>query len=94
MANLECSCGEVIPLGVIPNPAGWYLISELELADFSDDAPLRELHPHMKAMIRCPRCGRLYIYWNGDNSEPVVYAPEPEGKKGKLQTMIDRLNQP
>jgi hypothetical protein len=47
----------------------------------------------MTMMARCPKCDRLYIYWNGDAADPTAYTV-PAEEKGKLTKLIERLNQP
>ncbi len=94
MPNFLCSCGESISLTPIPNPLEWLLINAVRLDEFESNLTLSDLYPRMTSMLRCPKCDRLYIYWNSEDAEPTEYAPVPEPEKTKLQELMDRLNRP
>lgn len=76
MAKFLCRCGAVIHTsGGIPNPHQWMLVSDM---DFDQLAPAGSDALYRAATIafRCGSCNRLWIYWDGFDSEPISYAPE------------------
>jgi len=76
MAKYLCPCGGIVHTsGTIPHPLGLYILTEKqyeERADAEDfDVILESTGAH-----RCPDCARLWVWWDGWESEPTIYAPE------------------
>jgi hypothetical protein len=76
MAKWRCRCGEVLTnSGPIPNANGLYVMTE-ERYEERADAPDFDLIRDSVGAHRCPRCGRLWVWWNGSGEKPDVYEPE------------------
>lgn len=83
MQKLTCRCGEVLRYGMIPCPIEWLMISdqrfdEITVSDVRLDTS--EMSNAMARLLRCPSCGRLWVFWSGYDDEPVEYvvaAPRP-----------------
>ena len=76
MTKWPCPCGATLTTsGPIPHPDGLYVLREelyQQRADAGDFDVIREsIGAH-----RCPSCGRLWVWWDGWDAEPTVYAPE------------------
>jgi len=76
MPKIRCLCGEVIGLGEIPCPYEYMFISDEDYDKFDDPIDSVNLYLKMTKLIKCPACGRIYIYWNGFNEEPEVFQKE------------------
>lgn len=76
MAKWQCSCGAVLTTsGPIPNPDGLYVLSE-QGYEARADAPDFDLIRESVGAHRCASCERLWIWWDGWEEDPTVYAPE------------------
>jgi hypothetical protein len=76
MAKWRCRCGTVLTTsGAIPNPDGLYVLPEKRYEARADAADFDLIRESIGAH-RCRNCGRLWIWWDGWDGEPVVYAPE------------------
>ena len=77
MAKWQCACGAVLTTsGPIPHPDGLYVVPE-ELYEARADAGDFDLITESVGAHRCRACDRLWVWWNGWDGEPTVYAPEP-----------------
>lgn len=76
MPKLKCECSEVINLGGVPSRHQYLMISDKEYDNYSGLIDAEMLYSKMTIVVKCPVCGRLYIYNNGFNSPPVVYCLE------------------
>ena len=76
MPSILCKCGERLAYGEIPCPIEWLAISDsaYELHTGSIDA--ESLYREMTSILRCPSCDRLWVFWNGFDSDPTSYAPD------------------
>ena len=79
MPKLRCDCGDVMRYGDIPCPNEWLFISDTEYDAFSGVVDAEELYRAMKSFLRCPNCGRLWVFWNGFASAPEGYRPLETG---------------
>jgi hypothetical protein len=77
MPAIRCKCGEVIRYGEIPNPVEWLFISDTEFDAFSETIEAEALYRQMNSFLQCPACKRLWMFWNGFNSDPTEYLPQP-----------------
>lgn len=77
MAKYRCVCGETLTFsGEIPHPYQYDFVSDVEYDMYSGLIDAEELYRAMKAFFKCPRCGRLWFFWDGFDRDPVVYARE------------------
>lgn len=76
MAKFQCVCGEQISTsGLIPNPIEWRVISDTEFDEFQGQVSAEAVYLRMRAMFRCPASDHLWVFWDGFDAEPSVYAP-------------------
>jgi len=40
---------------------------------FNIEIKAEELYSEMKIVAHCPNCGRLHVFYNGFDKDPVVY---------------------
>lgn len=76
MPKILCRCGEIIGLGDIPSSNQWMIISDVDITDEdweNKNLNMADLYKKMNIVVKCPKCKRLYIYWNGFDKEPEVY---------------------
>jgi hypothetical protein len=76
MPSIQCHCGERLGYGEIPNPIEWLAISDAEYDAYSGMIDSEALYNAMRSFLKCPRCGRLWVFWDGFQKPPKVYAPE------------------
>lgn len=75
MPSITCRCGELLRYGQIPCPHEWLLISDKEFDRFSGPIEAEQLYQTMTSFMKCPRCGTLWIFWNGFSEIPQEYIP-------------------
>jgi hypothetical protein len=76
MAKWLCVCGQVIrSSGNIPNPQEWLLLSDAEFEAFDQPIPTHELYLKARHVYRCPVSDHLWIFWDGPEGPPRLYAP-------------------
>lgn len=76
MPSMLCKCGNKLSFGEIPNPIEWLLISDEKFDKFQGGVDLEAIYREMNSALKCSRCGRLWVFWNGFDSAPVSYAQE------------------
>ncbi len=76
MASILCKCGERLQLGLIPNPTEWLTVSDVEFDSLGVEVNSAAMYEKMTHFLKCPKCGRLWFYWNGFSEDPVCYTPE------------------
>ena len=79
MPGFKCKCDNIIKTGEIPNPNEWLIMSDVEYDEFSGMVDTEELYMRMKSMLVCKQCGRLWMYWNGYDNDPVPYVIDNRG---------------
>ena len=52
------------------------IISDDDYEKFDNPIDSVKLYLKMTMLVKCPVCGRIYIYWNGFNEEPEVFQKE------------------
>ena len=74
MAKFICKCENIIRTsGAIPNPNEWLIMSDVEYDSLDPKMNLDELNLKMKSFFICDRCGRLWFFWKGFDSDPIPY---------------------
>jgi hypothetical protein len=76
MPAIRCRCGESLRYGEIPNPIEWLLIADQEYDKYQGAIDAEALYQAMRNMLKCPKCARLWVFWDGFGSSPVSYAEE------------------
>lgn len=77
MPSIVCPCGERLGYGDIPNPIEWLVISDKEYDGYAGMIDSEDLYRKMRSILKCPRCRRLLVFWDGFESAPTIYFPEP-----------------
>lgn len=75
MPGLNCACGCRISFGQIPCKDEWLFISDERFDGVSGTLDSEELYKQMSSFLKCPSCGRLWLFWNGYSSEPQEFIP-------------------
>lgn len=76
MPKYLCKCGCTIPLGEVPSPNQYMIISDIDYEKYQGLINAEDLYLKMSIVAKCSNCGRLYIFWNGFNNAPSVYKVE------------------
>jgi hypothetical protein len=76
MPSIICHCGQRLGLGEIPNPIEWLTISDIAFDDLQGQVDAELLYQQMQTLLRCPRCHRLWAFWDGLDRPATVYAQE------------------
>lgn len=76
MPSILCRCGNKLNFGKIPNPIEWLMISDEGFDKFQGAVASEDIYREMSSVLKCSRCGRLWVFWNGFDSAPVSYTPE------------------
>jgi hypothetical protein len=75
MAGFMCKCGTTIRTsGAMPHPLQWMLISDEDF-DTLTTAGVEAIYTAATTAFKCESCGRLWVYWNGFDSEPRCHTP-------------------
>ena len=73
MPKIICKCNEVLDYGNIPSPIDYLFISDIDYADYEDEVDSEVLYKHMKIFLKCPKCNRLWFFWDGMDKKPIEY---------------------
>lgn len=77
MAKWACACGATIRSnGLIPNPDEWLMISDVEFIRFDNPVDPETIYRGASHAFLCPNCGRVHVFWDGMEQDPVVYVRE------------------
>lgn len=76
MPGIKCICNNIIRYGEIPNPNEMLMISDIDFDKHYENINTEELYKEMKSILICNVCGRLWVYWDGFQSDPKSYLPE------------------
>lgn len=74
MPKLLCKCSEVLRYGDIPCSIEWRIISDDAFDKFSGQVDAEEIYRATQTVLRCPRCGRLWVFWD-NKKDPKEYVP-------------------
>jgi hypothetical protein len=78
MPAIICKCDQKIGYGAIPNPDEWLVISDTTFDGFSGQVDADAIYRAAASMLRCPRCGRVWVFWDGFDSDPTEYVLGPQ----------------
>jgi hypothetical protein len=78
MPSIACKCGYRLDFGQVPNPTEWLVISDTRFEGFVGSVDAEELYAEFEHFLKCPKCGRLWIYWDGFKNPPTCYDPSGE----------------
>jgi hypothetical protein len=74
MSSFFCKCHQRLRIsGEIPNPIEWLIISDTAYDGFAGLIDAENLYHAFKHMLKCPNCGRLWVYWDGFEGEAKCY---------------------
>lgn len=73
MPKLECKCGDLLDYGNIPCEMEYLFISDVNFDKFNETIEHQVLYREMNSFLKCPRCGRLWIFWDGFQSIATEY---------------------
>ncbi|GAB4199035.1 MAG: hypothetical protein Tsb002_34270 [Wenzhouxiangellaceae bacterium] len=76
MPAIKCECGNRLSYGEVPNSIEWLLISDKEFDGFVGKVEAEFIYRRMNSMLKCAKCERLWIFWNGYSSEPTCYVKQ------------------
>ena len=68
MPKLACKCGEVLSYGAIPCPIEWRMLSDTKFDTFVGSVDAEAVYRASDTLLRCPRCGRLWVFWEGSGT--------------------------
>jgi hypothetical protein len=76
MSSIICKCQKHLHIsGEIPNPVEWLIISDAAYDGFSGLIDAEGLYRAFRHMLKCPDCGRLWVYWDGFKGVAKCYEP-------------------
>ncbi len=73
MPKMNCKCGNIFNLQQIPCKIQYNFISDVDYDKYHETIDSEELYQDMKMFFQCDHCGRLWVFWNGFEEEPVEY---------------------
>jgi hypothetical protein len=80
MPGLDCRCGLRIGYGEIPCSDEYLLISDVEFEPFWEEMDVERLYNSMRGVLKCPRCGRLWVFWDGYQNVAQEFMPVGDGQ--------------
>ena len=83
MPKFICRCQNIIDRNAIPNANEWLIIND-EVFDqsFQGAVDSDDLYSKMLRALKCPKCGRLWVFW--EHGKPAI-AYCYEGEEGQLE---------
>lgn len=80
MAQFDCRCGHVFVVSAKAGPEGHMILAESYADKFGPQAKVYDMLDAPEAqwtqMYRCPKCGRLSVFWDAENPTPTTYRVE------------------
>lgn len=73
MPKFKCECGDILSYSEIPCKIEYKFISDLDYDRYEGEIDAEELYGQMRSFIKCEKCNRLWIFWNGFGNEPLEY---------------------
>ncbi len=73
MPAILCTCGDRISYGEIPCPHEWLFISDVDFDAYEGSVDCDVLYRAMKSFLKCEKCGRLWVFWNGFKHPPEEF---------------------
>jgi hypothetical protein len=59
----------------MPNPIEFKLLSDTQLDSFDETVDTHRIYMESTIGLKCRRCGRLWIFWNGLENRASCYKP-------------------
>ena len=82
MPKLLCRCKYVIDRTRIPNDDDWLMINDVVYdQSFSGMVDSDKVYDAMNRAVKCPNCGRLWVFW--ERGQPAA-CYKLEGHEGQL----------
>lgn len=79
MSKLRCDCDEILSIsGPMPNPIEFKILADTQVDSFEETVETLRIYMESTIGLKCPRCGRLWIFWNGLDNRASCYVPERE----------------
>jgi hypothetical protein len=78
MPSRTCKCGTQLRFGGFPNPLEWIIMSEEKFDKYPSETKISEILLDSDVFIKCPKCQRVWIYWQGFDNSPTCYIEEHE----------------
>lgn len=75
MPKMTCTCGNILSYSRIPCDIEYKFISDVDYEGYSGSIDAEVLYQKMKSFLMCPKCKRLWLYWNGFDEKPKEYVP-------------------
>lgn len=76
MPSLACTCGETLRYGEIPCQLEWLLFPDTHFDTLPPTVETEALYQQASSLLRCPRCDRLWVFWQGFDAPPLSYSPD------------------
>lgn len=73
MPSYLCKCQHRIDYSEIPAEASYHLVADLDAEVDDDLVTYNATWTAAAEVLRCPSCGRLWVFWNGMNQAPTEY---------------------
>ena len=83
MPKIICKCNEVLDYGNIPSKIDYLFISDIDYDKYEGTIDSEKLYKEMKTFLMCPKCNRIWIFWDGFDKLPSEY--RPVANKAKTQ---------
>lgn len=78
MPKIRCKCDNIIPLGEIPSPHQWLIISDVQYDEFQGLVDSEDLFLKMEIVVKCNVCERLHVFWDGFDKPQTIYMKETD----------------
>jgi uncharacterized protein with PIN domain len=73
MPKIICNCNEILSYSEIPCKIQYKFISDVEFDKIQGNIDAEDLYLKMKSFLMCPKCSRLWIFWNGFSQKATEY---------------------
>jgi hypothetical protein len=73
MPQIICLCENILSYSEIPCSIEYKFISDVEYDQYQETINAEDLYQNMKSFLKCPKCDRLWVFWNGYTSSPTEY---------------------
>jgi len=83
MPSHQCRCGHRISYGEIPAKDEWLFLPDAEFERFKGSVDAEAVYRAMRSFLKCPSCGRLWMFWRGFDEAPQEFIPATAGGDGR-----------
>ena len=73
MPKIVCTCTNILSYSEIPCPIEYKFISDHDYDQYQGMVDTEDLYQQMNSFLKCPKCERLWIFWNGYKNNPTEY---------------------